>query len=384
MPLSTDRTPWEILALLRFFLAFVVLSGHLTWYPDASGGWVETFDDFGGKAAVIGFLLISGFSMSASLERAEKGFYIRRFLRIYPLYFSAVLLSLLVEAATHGHVQIGAFSVDGEKSSAALGNLFFLQAFFVKPLQFDGPLWSLAIEVFYYLLAPFFRRAEPGRLLALMSLSLLCYLLPRHADWVLFYGAVIKSNALDYLWCWLLGFRLWRERSLSTIIFALLGAAAVRFGPYTPEPFAIVTFLATLAALLFGDRIAFPRRLSGVATYLGEFSYPLYVFHFPAMIMGYALIGLESPEALLAVALATALLSLHAIDRGLMRRRLVPLLLGGSGERAYVPFSATGVHSTCSMRSAPLASMTSRSKPSAIPLAGGIWASAARKSSSTG
>ena len=34
--------------------------------------------------------------------------------------------------------------------------------------------------------------------------------------------------------------------------------------------------------------------------------------------------------------------------------------------------SATGVHSTCSMRGAPVASITSRSKPSAMPDAGGI------------
>jgi len=379
MPASTNRAPWEILALLRFFLAWVVLSGHLTWYPDASGGWVETFDDFGGKAAVIGFLLISGFSMSASLEREEKGFYIRRFLRIYPLYFSAVLLSLLIEAVTRGHVQIGAFSIDGEKSSAALANLFFLQGFFVKPMQFDGPLWSLAIEVVYYALAPVFRRAEPRLLLALMSLSLLCYLLPRQGDSGLVYHAVIKSNALDYLWCWLLGFLLWRDRAFSTLAFAAFGAVAVRLGPYTPEPFALVTYLLTLAALLFGHRIALLDRLRPLATYLGEFSYPLYVFHFPAMIMGYAIFGLESPEALLAVALATAVAALHAIDRGL--KRLCLALLEGV---RYVPVSATGVHNTCSMRSAPLASMTSRSKPSATPLAGGIWASASRKSSSIG
>ncbi len=374
MPVTTQSAPWEILALLRFFLAFVVLSGHLSWYPAASGGFVETFDDFGGKAAVLGFLLMSGFSIAASLEREEKGFYLRRLLRIYPLYLGAVALSLLVEAATHGHVQIGGFSIEGEKYSAALGNLFFLQAFFVRPLQFDGPLWSLAIEVFYYLLAPVFRRLDQKRLLALMALSLFCFLLPRGADFGLAYRALLETNALDYLWCWLLGFLLWRERSVATLGFAVIGAAAVRFGPMTPEPLAVVTFLAPLAALLLRGRIAFPQRLRGAAAYLGAFSYPLYLFHFPAMIMGYAIFGLRAPEALLALALATALLAFHAIDRRLEHKRR-----GG-----YVPFSATGVHRTCSMRSAPLASIASRSKPSAMPLAGGIWASASRKSSSTG
>src|SRR5690606_3013403 len=46
--------------------------------------------------------------------------------------------------------------------------------------------------------------------------------------------------------------------------------------------------------------------------------------------------------------------------------------------------SATGAHSTASIRGALVASMTSRSKPSATPLASGINSSAARKSSSSG
>ena len=44
----------------------------------------------------------------------------------------------------------------------------------------------------------------------------------------------------------------------------------------------------------------------------------------------------------------------------------------------------TGAHNTCSIVGAPVASITKRSKPSAMPLAGGIRASAARKSSSMG
>lgn len=46
--------------------------------------------------------------------------------------------------------------------------------------------------------------------------------------------------------------------------------------------------------------------------------------------------------------------------------------------------SGTGVQRTCSIRRAPVASMTSRSKPSAPPEAGGMIASASRKSSSSG
>ena len=52
---------------------------------------------------------------------------------------------------------------------------------------------------------------------------------------------------------------------------------------------------------------------------------------------------------------------------------------GGSSWRAVYCGSATGVHSTCSMRGAPVASITSRSKPSAMPEAGGICAERGEK-----
>jgi hypothetical protein len=44
----------------------------------------------------------------------------------------------------------------------------------------------------------------------------------------------------------------------------------------------------------------------------------------------------------------------------------------------------TGAHSTCSILGAPVSSITSRSKPRAMPLAGGMAETAARKSSSIG
>ena len=90
----------------------------------------------------------------------------------------------------------------------------------------------------------------------------------------------------------------------------------------------------------------------------------------------------------------------HRVARGhrvqcrslLRRRQTVVVQLCGRTDRChglssstnFVHGSTTGVHITCSMRCAPVASITSRSKPSAMPDACGIVASAARKSSSTG
>src|SRR5580704_642351 len=52
--------------------------------------------------------------------------------------------------------------------------------------------------------------------------------------------------------------------------------------------------------------------------------------------------------------------------------------------RADPYVSAIGAHNTWSIRAAPVASITRRSRPSAMPEASGIAASAAKKSSSSG
>src|SRR6516225_10531904 len=100
MAAASRDTDWQGLALLRFFLAWVVLSGHLQVFATRPAPWVGVFAEFDGKAAVIGFLLVSGYSIAASLERSGRGFYRRRFLRIYPPYLAALVFAAVLQFAT--------------------------------------------------------------------------------------------------------------------------------------------------------------------------------------------------------------------------------------------------------------------------------------------
>ena len=81
---------------------------------------------------------------------------------------------------------------------------------------------------------------------------------------------------------------------------------------------------------------------------------------------------------LLAGAKAGKAEDVRKLDAGLLQQHFA------RAHRSLPAGSKTGVHCTSSMRSAPQASITSRSKPSAAPLDSGISASAARKSSSSG
>jgi peptidoglycan/LPS O-acetylase OafA/YrhL len=71
-----------------------------------------------------------------------------------------------------------------------------------------------------------------------------------------------------------------------------------------------------------------------VCDYLGDLSYPLYIFHSPAMLFAWAILGVHSLLGLTAVGLAITVAALHVIDRGLNRRWLGPIVLGKRRVRA--------------------------------------------------
>src|SRR4051812_3996977 len=71
------ESSWALLAGLRFFLAFIVFAGHLSWFADL-GAILTGVSSFGGRPAVLGFLLISGLSIGHSIVSRPEGYFRRR------------------------------------------------------------------------------------------------------------------------------------------------------------------------------------------------------------------------------------------------------------------------------------------------------------------
>jgi peptidoglycan/LPS O-acetylase OafA/YrhL len=340
-------TSWESLAVLRLFLAAVVLAGHATWLSSERIAWASTLDMFGGKAAVVGFLLVSGYSIGSSVQHSQRQFYLRRMLRIYPLYFFAIVYTIAVQFGTGGKALLPGRSFHSVGWKTALGNLVLVQSFLVKPIDFDGPVWSLSVEVFYYLLAPLFVRLPYRYLVGLTAASAICSALPLRPAWGFAYLVVTKLNAVRYLWCWLLGFILWHDRAASvgdvqagrsvfgrvplrvpTVSLMVAGSAlAFLLGP---EPLCIATYLISLGVILAAPGLTVPRRLRKAADYLGDLSYPLYLYHLPTFILAYALLALRRPWMLVACACLVSVFALHVVDGFIKRRYLAPWLLGSS------------------------------------------------------
>jgi peptidoglycan/LPS O-acetylase OafA/YrhL len=99
-----------------------------------------------GKTGVIAFFAISGFVICASLKGGKssgaKNFLISRFFRLYPAFWAAIFLTVLVQFVWMAR------DIDWTR---VFGNAAMLySAFHVKP--FLGIFWTLEVELIFYLL----------------------------------------------------------------------------------------------------------------------------------------------------------------------------------------------------------------------------------------
>lgn len=348
---SKMKNQWAVLDGLRFVLAFIVFFTH------ANGQFrlppvLQHISDAGAFAAVLGFLVVSGYSIGASLSRdaSPVRFYERRFSRIYPVYFAATLLACLP------YVLWGANLPNGTATPVTIwpliGNFFLMGGLTVEVLPTDPVAWSLVIECVYYLLAPLFSRQRSRLLVGLIGLSAILY-------WVHSTFGIIDFNqrlygsygVLALAWAWLLGFLMQRHPGDKRILTLgpLLGCLLLnRFDQYLGH-FSEAVFVGSVVIVAWSKDIRLPVRVAAVLEYLGELSYPLYLVHVPLFV----LVACAFPSAgwLVAVVAATGatLLLLHGVDlpyRAYARR--VATLRGTTAviRFAKAPCSSTGPYDT--------------------------------------
>ena len=137
---------------LRFFAAVAVVIFH---FGKWSQPFSNTLNDYASimNVAVSFFFVLSGFIMATVYEQLKvfsheevKKFYIKRALRIVPLYVLALIVTSVGLVFLGGKFSLLQF-VEG---------LFFLQAWIpadALSLNFTG--WSLSVEMFFYAIFPF-------------------------------------------------------------------------------------------------------------------------------------------------------------------------------------------------------------------------------------
>lgn len=217
----------------RFFAVLLVLISH--WLSDYS--IVKSFHF--GSLGVSTFFIISGFLISNQLYQYKDGidlklktfkhsiyiFFMRRSLRIFPLYFTVIILATWLNK--------------GLIRDAFLWNMTYTSNYYILQLtRWPGNLshlWSLSVEEHFYLIWPF------------VVLLLKRKLVPLIIVCIAFYSFYFRyTHSLDYLNCYV--------NTISNLELFMSGALLAYMYRYFPTVFSIIfhsSLLRNSSLLLF-------------------------------------------------------------------------------------------------------------------------------------
>jgi peptidoglycan/LPS O-acetylase OafA/YrhL len=283
--------------------------------------------------------VVSGFLIFMSYEnsRSIQGYFIKRIRRIYPAYFFIILLGTVLGGFFSTYALHDYLSLPLLKYVAA--NLVFLNflhpnlpgLFEGNPLQaVNGALWTLKIEVMFYIFVPLavmaFRKFGHLTMLVTFYLCSVIYSM-------LMQSLAHKTGVESYL-------ELQRQFP-GQIAFFIAGAAGYYYLQYLTKyavwlvalavvafalqswlPWAAIQPLA-LAVLIVSVACVIP--FFGNFAKYGDVSYGIYIVHFPILqtLISYGLFK-EYPQMILlvstAIVLTVALLLWHFIEKPFLRK----------------------------------------------------------------
>jgi len=317
---------WTVLAGLRFVLAYIVLSHHLIlWSVDSRRNFFIFPGKLGGLTAVLGFLLISGYSIANSINRNPQGFYQRRFIRIYPLYFCAIIYSVIPFLFYGKNIQFGTAKFVQPDLWTIAGNLVFLQGWGFKSLSSNAVVWTLGIEVFCYLLAPLFAKADNKTILSLIGISSLSFALFPYFHPSYYSHLQYGLGCLLLLWAWLLGFFYFnnQEKLYAKILLVSLGCVLLSLNSvYSGNNYAFLVYVVSSLFLIYSPQINMPSKLVKVCNYLGNISYPLYLFHVPTIVI-YSVLNIKNSIVLFFFPLLVSMFFHHVIEVPLHSKKVL-------------------------------------------------------------
>jgi peptidoglycan/LPS O-acetylase OafA/YrhL len=323
---------------------------------------VAAFDVIPGPSAVQAFFVISGFYMALILNRKYNRssvavFYTNRLLRLFPTYWLVLLISLgvlyildigtstrihkfqnalslnaltgatcvLTNIAIVGQELLFLFGVDKETYTLywVLDGTAFAKAWHFSLVT---QAWSLSMELYFYLLAPFILTRGLVRVVLLFSLSvgLRLFFVAKGHEYDLFVRRFLPTE----LWLFLavalsyFVFEKIREYKKNIWLGSLCWVALVVvlvFFDYIPERYS----LGLLACAVFAS-IPFIFNLTKdnkVDRFLGNIAYPVYLVHFLIITVLEEYVGEYSLILLLPLLFAAALILYYGIEAPIDRWR---------------------------------------------------------------
>ncbi|GEN73414.1 acyltransferase family protein [Chryseobacterium lathyri] len=281
---------------IRVLLAFIVFVGHLGALSDSSQLTFLTHSPV--EVAVFSFFIVSGFLIARSYERSSslKSYVKKRISRIVPAYLLVVLLctvllslvSTLPLSDYFGNVQVYKYffwnSIFMNFMAPSLPGVFGNEAV-------NGALWTLKIEMCFYFVVPLifllFGKNNKYRNISLIILYFLSLVFLNYFEMA---GKISISKQLPGSLCYFIG--------------GMLGYFYFdQFIKYKNTLF-IIAIITVWIDLILHIKLFSPIMISIIVLYIaysfkflnnfgkyGDFTYGIYIFHFP-IIRVFATLGL--------------------------------------------------------------------------------------------
>lgn len=278
-----------ILALIVFLVHAASLSGYL--------GLRSILDIFSAEIAVKSFFIISGFLIFMSYEKTKNisSYFSKRIRRIYPAYAFVIFISIII-GLIYSSVSIQEY-LSFLTLKYLISNLLFLN--FLQPslpglfvensiTAVNGALWTLKIEVLFYILVPLIVKIfnRIGHIKTIISI----YILSLVYSFALLHWYEISKNI----------FFMELQRQLpGQLTFFMMGASGFYFFEYYKKYFfyflgvslfilffkndltwSIFEPFVLLILILFFSTIFY---YMGNFNKYGDFSYGIYILHFPVI-----------------------------------------------------------------------------------------------------
>lgn len=326
------------LTTIRWVLASAVAIGHI-WILTTGYEPFRIHQWTGSYMAVNGFFILSGMLIAKSLDmrRNLKSYAISRILRIYPA-FIIILLAFVFFFSPFFSVPGGFENMSSAEIWKYVARVLFLGdpegapgGIFAGNLEpdFNGPLWTIRFELAAYVLAAaaFFSGLAGGlkRTAALFILVQVTYiLLTTLVDQTVLPAFVAPLLRLSS--AFLMGMALWHwpaaRRPAWWIVIILLAIFAIVGSTSLGEMAANFA----LAALMM--RFGLSKRTFRPLLKLPDYSYGIYIWHYPVMQVFIFLIPGLSPWGLMITSvpsfLILAALSWHIVERPALRLKPRP------------------------------------------------------------
>lgn len=304
---------------IRFIAAFLVVIHHIEQLKNLYGlpnYWGNKTVELIGGLGVTLFFVLSGFLITYMLfvEKGHVGtidikdFYVRRILRIWPLYFLIVALAFFVFPDFH-QLDMPRWS---KYITYEFTNKLILFAVFLPnaaillypPVPFASQLWSIGVEEQFYLIWPVFIKFFKKPLTVLLSVVFVYWIIKiilhnilQHNEAGSFYNKVLfLKNFLEYtrINCMAIGglgaYLLYEKKSnflnvfytkITQLIIYFLMFILIGFGlniPYLNNEIYSLLFIIIIVNLASNKHTIISIN-NTFFDYLGKISYGLYMYH---------------------------------------------------------------------------------------------------------